>query len=326
MRDNNTDNGHGNPVTSTTTGKAHHGAVENGEKRALILPSPQKPYTFVDYNVQPLNQSSNVLLVYRLQDMRMSASINFILALLCLGYCGINMVLILVNYLNAKADALGEEDVVDELTFHLIEFWATFLFALVECVSLVVTPKSLIKIYQSPLILKLVLFFNIVASLIPAVLVTLNRDVFEILSHEIEYLNEPTMSFVDMVLLWSLLQKDDQPVKGQFLSTIIAGLIAFIQMGIYNLLGRRDDGDMVGEVLAHYFEFCFEIISSMIAFWFCMDNKNVAEHESGLILYGSHKDCNICGAKSDEFEKSFKINTCKKADGKDLLQVAYGSV
>lgn len=269
-------------------------------------------------NAHPLNQSSNILLVYRLQDMRSLASINTALAILCLGYCAINMVLILVNYLNSRADAL----VVDELTYHLLEFWATFGFALVECVSLVATPKSLIKIYRSPIVLKLILFFNIVASLVPAVLVTLNREVFEILSHEIEYLNELTMTFVDMVLLWSLLKKDDRSFKGQFVITCAAGSVALLQLGVYNLLGRREDGDMAGEVPAHYFEFSFEIISSFIAFWFCMDNKSVAEKEIGLILYGSHEDCGICSAKSVEFETTYSTTTDAK-EGKETP--SYGS-
>ena len=290
--------------------------LENGERQPILKASSKpkmKSSSFIVYNKHPLNQSSNVLLVYRLQDMRASAFINFVLALLCLGYCAVNMVLILINYLNAKAESMGEEEVVDELTYHLLEFWATFSFSVVECISLVATPKSLIKIYKSPLVLKLVLFFNIVVSLVPAVLVTLNRETFEIFSHEIEYLNELTMTFVDLVLLWSLLRKENQSLKGQLLVTIGAASIAFIQLGVYNFMGRRDDGDMAGESYAHYFEYSFEIISSMIAFWFCMDNKNVAEHEIGLILYGSHHtDCEFCEDKSTEFEQSCKNNSCQE--------------
>jgi hypothetical protein len=43
----------------------------------------------------------------------------------------------------------------------------------------------------------------------------------------------------------------------------------------------------------------------MIAFWFCMDNKSVADEEIGSILYGHHRDCTICGAKSIEYEQMF---------------------
>ena len=96
-------------------------------------------------------------------------------------------------------------------------------------------------------------------------------EYFEIVSHEIEYINEVTMSFVDIVLLWSLCG-----IEGQT-STVwmacIASLISLVQLAVYNCMGRTEDGDMVGEVPAHFLEFSFEIISSLIAFWFCMDNK-----------------------------------------------------
>ena len=66
--------------------------------------------------------------------------------------------------------------------------------AVLEVISLVSTPKSLLSIYANPLILKLIMFFNIVATLVPALLVSLNLERFEIISHEIEYVNELTVS------------------------------------------------------------------------------------------------------------------------------------
>ena len=94
--------------------------------------------------------------------------------------------------------------------FHILEFLGTFVFSVVTCISLTSTPKSILNIYDNPLTLRLVLFFNIVAASVPAILVMLNYEYFEIVSHEIEYLNEVTMSFVDLVLLWSLCSIEGQ--------------------------------------------------------------------------------------------------------------------
>eukprot|EP00586_Coscinodiscus_wailesii_P017693 CAMPEP_0172504032 /NCGR_PEP_ID=MMETSP1066-20121228/174744_1 /TAXON_ID=671091 /ORGANISM="Coscinodiscus wailesii, Strain CCMP2513" /LENGTH=266 /DNA_ID=CAMNT_0013280025 /DNA_START=334 /DNA_END=1135 /DNA_ORIENTATION=+ len=210
------------------------------------------------------------------------------------------MTLIYVNYMNTN----NVTPVVSDKVFHLMEFWATFGFAVAECVSLVNTPKSLLRIYANPLTLKLVLWFNIVASLVPAILVTLSLEEFEILSHEIEYLNELTMTFVDLVLLSSLTRTDGGNF-GRLCMTFVAALVALIQLAVYNGMGRTEDGDMVGEVASHYCEFAFEVVSSGIVFWFCMDNKVVADEEIGLILYGKHDGCRICGAKSDEFEQTY---------------------
>ena len=173
---------------------------------------------------------------------------------------------------------------------------------MVTCISLTSTPKSILNIYNNPLALRLVLFFNIVAASLPAVLVTLNYEYFEIISHEVEYLNELTMSFVDLVLLWSLCQissssnnssssrrrddsrgggtkdnenKIDEGSRGQggWKMAAIACVVALVQLAVYNGMGITEAGDMIGEVPAHYLEFSFGIVSSLIAFWFCMDNK-----------------------------------------------------
>lgn len=49
----------------------------------------------------PLNYSSNILLVYRLAEMRHMENVNFTLAIFCLIYCGINVALIVINYVNS---------------------------------------------------------------------------------------------------------------------------------------------------------------------------------------------------------------------------------
>ena len=153
--------------------------------------------------------------------------------------------------------------------YYLLEFWGTFAFAVLECILPTITTKSILNIYNNPMALRVILFFNIVAASLPAVLITLNYEYFEIVSHEIEYCNELTMSFVDIVLLWSLCKFEET-------SAIMAGIasaVAVVQLAVYNGMGRDEEGDMIGEVPAHHLEFAFEIISSLIGFWFVMDNK-----------------------------------------------------
>lgn len=252
--------------------------------------------------VAPLNQSNNVLLVFRLHEMRQCENVNIALAFLCLAYCGTNVALIITNYVDSQYDD-PEDKPVPEKWFHLVEFWGTFAFAIVECLSLIFTPKSMINLYDNPLLLRLILFFNIVVATIPALLISFNYEYFEVISHQIEYLNELTMSFVDCVLLMSLSQLEG--TSGQLVCVALG--IAVIQLLVYNAMGRDENGDMIGEVPAHYLEFAFEIISSIIVFWFCVDNKFLCGKEIGDILYGTHKDCRICRASFTEYTETYRI-------------------
>lgn len=317
--------------------------------------------TFSNSSSLPLlQQSTNVMLVYHLNDLRRVATLNLCLALLCLVYCGVNIGLILVNYCNSQAEFRGEEEVVNENVYHRVEFWATFCFAVVECASLVVggnrsgdiltqqqqqtqnhqSTKSLLSTSRDDSwFLKVVLFLNIVATWVPAMLVTLNLEVFEIVSHEVEYLNELTMTVVDLVLLKRLLNWN----TGRFVLTCVAGMVACVQLGVYNLMGRREDGDMVGEVPAHFLEFAFEIVSSMIAFWFCMDNKSVAEHAIHVLLYGgcnsrnnngsqNHGECELCNEDSCSNNSNQSVKTICVKDVSPLIHssqsvgTSYGSM
>eukprot|EP00984_Skeletonema_dohrnii_P006244 scaffold2244_cov105-Skeletonema_dohrnii-CCMP3373.AAC.3 len=262
-----------------------------------------------------LNSSQNVLLVYRLNEMRSLERVNFTLAIACLVYCSINIALIIVNHVNSQNP---EDPPISEKAFHLLEFWATFCFAIVTTISLTATPKSILNIYNNPLTLRLVLFFNIVASAMPAMLMTLNTEYFEVMSHQIEYLNELTMSFIDLVLLWSLCKFEG----ANAIMAVIASIVACVQLAIYNGMGRTDDGEMIGEVPAHFLEFTFGIISSLIGFAFCMDNKFVCKKEIGQILYGTHVDCTICRASFSEYSGTYVT----PSSGRPNHAVRYGSV
>ena len=261
-----------------------------------------------------LNESPNVILLFRLQLLRTMSDTNFILAVLTLAYIGVNMVMITFNHLDHNDDECGDPggvfvarcgSPVSTYVFHLIEFTATFCFSILQAVALLYTPKSMMNIYDNPHALKVVLFFAIVVSFVPTLLVWCNVEYFEVVAHEIEYSNEITMSFVDLVLLGSLLRETSFEVadgKNSFIIAAVATSIAVIQMLIYNCLGETADGGKSGESLAHYCEFVFEILSALIVFWFCVDNKFIADKEIDAIMYGDHRDCAVCNSKSIELQ------------------------
>lgn len=269
----------------------------------------------LDERRTPLNVSDNVLLGFRANDLKSMAWNNFIVTILCLVYAGLNVSLIFFNYVNSTAKSEGRHPPVDKHAFHMTEFWGTFCFGIVELFAIMQTPRHLMSTVQSARVLKIILFVNVVATLIPAVMVSINLDEFEILSHELEYCSEITMSFLELVLLKSLLSRnatsggavggetevdsggDEDSANIGNNSLVLATFavaIAVVQLSVYNGMGRSPTGGMLGEVPAHYCEFLFEILSSMITCWFAMDNMFTADEELSTILFGDHADCKIC--------------------------------
>merc|ERR1719436_1119664 len=126
------------------------------------------------------------------------------LALLSVVFIGVNIVCIVLN-------SYDNDDPVEAATtpefFHRFEFWSTFCFNIVDVFALIYSSKKLSSILWSPLLLKGIVFVNIAGSFTSATLVTINLEKFEIPSHELEYANEVTMAFIDIVLFLSLLRR-----------------------------------------------------------------------------------------------------------------------
>ena len=118
------------------------------------------------------------------------------------------------------------------------------------------------------------------------------------------------VSFVDLVFLTSLMRQPNNELTGSsanctnIMISAIASTFAIAQIVVYNIFGQTEKGEMVGEKAAHYFEFSFEIMSALITFWFCVDNKFVADKEISEIMYGDHRDCAVCHSKSIEMKTS----------------------
>jgi len=220
-------------------------------------------------------------LLAEVQHLRTMSNVNLVLGLCSVLYLAVNIVCIVLN----GYDQEGPEAVISFRNFHLLEFWATFFFNIVQVVALVFTPKSMSDLYSSPLFLKTVIFINVGVTFISALLITVNTEEFEVVSHEMEYSNELTMSLVDLVFLVSLIRNVSGAVEKRRTTDFIwsvfvvvgSMLVSLVQLYIYNGMGWEEDGDSKGERLSHYFEFFFEAVSASITFWFVMDNRFLAE-------------------------------------------------
>ena len=243
----------------------------------------------------PINTSSNVLLLYRMNELQHLGRVNFGLAVGTLLYLATNVVLFTFNAMDRNDDACGDPEgikyarcgsPVSPLQFHIYEFWAGFLFACIEATSLIFTPRALSTVSKRPGLLRTVLMFDIMSTFIAAVLVTFNLDVFEVPAHEIEFSNELTLALVSIIFLRSLTRGRDE--KGVLVASMIAICAPLFQLAVYNSPLKY------GEQYAHAVEFTFGAANCFVTFWFCLDNWFVAEEELRCIKYGDPVSCRHC--------------------------------
>jgi len=212
---------------------------------------------------------------------------NFHLAVLCLVYTGANVVCLVFNSMDEE---FREEH---RMPFHMLEFWSTFIFAVLQIYIMAFVASG--SLCMNPMLLRVVMVFNIVFTFVPAALLAVSVEKFEVLAHEIEYSNEITMAAIDIVMVRGLMRNAGAKVLAiNFVTALFALAITVTQLGVYNW---AEDG----EHLAHYFEFCFEMLSGLISFSFCingslgcakllqqrLDDMKCSEEPDALILGGS---------------------------------------
>jgi len=114
--------------------------------------------------------TDNLLVLFELQQHKKLSDINLILCILSLFYVAINIV-----GLDWNGRDLDHRDAT-EVQMHLIEFWATLVFSLVEVCALVYSPRSLTSIARSTntTLLKFVVFLNVVTAATAALLYTMD--------------------------------------------------------------------------------------------------------------------------------------------------------
>ena len=245
--------------------------------------------TFICCPVPSDARLAGVFVTDRLSRLEDLSRKNFHLSVLCLVYVGVNAACTIIN---SCAQQFRE---AHEQPFHMIEFWATFCFAVVQVYSTIFSPRSFGSIYEiSPGIFKTMIFLSLVTSFVPAVLISISLEDFEGPAHQVEYANELTMSFIDLVMLANVARAvgKSSSWKVQRAVGFLAPLIAGAQLCIYNFLDGpsgavRSDmrhvygnagGNAGGHVDRHAFDLCLNNQQEMcvypcvdVSFDMCVD-------------------------------------------------------
>ena len=112
-------------------------STTNGLRRSLSSSPDDEWQHDPDSELLPLKQSSNVLLLSRLNDLKTMSLVNFSIAICCLVYLAINITCIILNsFDNDTYGEPGSDAVTTKIYFHTLEFWATFAFSVAEVVGM----------------------------------------------------------------------------------------------------------------------------------------------------------------------------------------------
>ena len=151
------------------------------------------------------------------------------------------------------------------LPFHYTEFWSAFLFTLVEAFILVSADISFETVFQKVMVC--VVGLNVVTSVIAALIFTFNPLIFERIAHYVEYSSQITVTLANYVfIVQSKPERSSLIVQLAFgTALLIMSILKFLfYVGvIYSPIGA--------ERSSHYFEFIGEMVNSLWAFIFALN-------------------------------------------------------
>ena len=176
-------------------------------------------------------------------------------------------------------------------------FGSTFLFALIEVLTLLFSPE---RRFTNPSLLRVLMFFSVCTTFVSFLLIVLSRETFEVISHNMDYLNDFVVALVDSLLVSTVVRSPAiHPGRGgiargkqcgvhgkrlAMLATFVPLTLSFLQIALYNGMGIDARGELLGERPAHVLEFVFDCVGAGINFWFCLDSKMLAEELTRQIM------------------------------------------
>jgi len=200
---------------------------------------------------------------------------NFII----LGYIGIQLGLLSANF--------QSQDFIEAnyyAPFHFIEFWAIFCFTIMESLILFITGNLTTDDWMST-IQTVVLLFNVVFSLIPAILFSLYPEFYEVPSHYLEYSIQILITSIDFIFIFKSSSKNDN--KTYYYSKMAFAIGTFC-LSIFQILVYAEafSVGIEAERAAHFCEFSNESANGCFALWY------------GFEMYSKYKDDLQCHEQS----------------------------
>jgi len=191
-------------------------------------------------------------------------SIRLYLALLyifsLLGYIGIFLALLALNF--------KDQEFIEEFyyrSFHLLAFWGIFVFTVIEAFILILS--ELVTKPQAAL-----LGFNVISSLMTAILFNVYPEEYEVVAHYLEYAIQIFISGVNFFFVFNLLRARPDSYnafyKYRYLELVV--VLAIIILSVFQLFFYSDliSTDIGAERTAHFCEFVNEIMNGCFALWF----------------------------------------------------------
>lgn len=152
-----------------------------------------------------------------------------------------------------------------EIAFHTLDFIGSFIFALVEGISLIMS--NIVAVGELRFYL---LVLNIGMTLTGSILFILSPEYWEITSHWIEFSAQVFLTLTDLIFISVQFKKNKDSIlyKYRYFELIFIIILLFCSIFKLFIFGNIINFGIDPEQLAHYFEFSGEMANSLFAILF----------------------------------------------------------
>lgn len=282
---------------------ARHQSQSHSKHRNITIDEPLSFELPLDHRHQ-LDPRSQVdepvpveLVLYRQTQIDSSVTKMTAYALLALLFGAFQLALLAINF-------QSQEYIETEIfgPFHFGEFWAIFMFTVLEAFLLTTSGalEPLEQFGRLRYVYYTTMVVNIVLTFVAAVLLSMDAETFESPAHFIEYCAQIPIAMVDAVFVFIAQQyltesKADADHALSVLRNALTsggGLVSLLVViaSILQLLAYTDviEASIPGEQVAHFFEFPIEFVNACIAVWFAVRTRDALLRRGLANLAAAH--------------------------------------